>query len=196
MSSVDYIYSQGNRLEDRNSYFYTRFQGERFMNAWRETREHAVRDLCGKHDELAQTRSPQQPNEGGIDTRALLQRLMSQMSCGEFSAETRRWTDVLHKRFEVSKRVFCSYASEYPHKLVPGSSWQDLGLYTGFSALMDAAYTLSGDIRYLNALLKCNDTLVSVRQALSSADKTQLADLLGREERHIERLADTLEIQR
>jgi hypothetical protein len=60
---------------------------------------------------------------------------------------------------------------------------------------MDAAYTLTGDITYLNALLKCNDTLVSVRHALSSTGKEQLSDLLGREERHIERLADTLEIQ-
>jgi hypothetical protein len=192
---VDYIYSQGNRLDDRNTYFYTRFQGERFINAWREAREHAARDLSGKQHELAETRSQQLPEDGRMNTRTLLQRLIREMSCGELSGETRRWTDILRRRFEVSKRVFCSYASEYPHKPVPGSIWQNLELYTGFSGLMDAAYTLTGDITYLNALLKCNDTLVSVRNALSSADKAQLADLLGREARHIERLADTLEIK-
>jgi hypothetical protein len=195
MSAVEYIYSQGNRLEDRNTYFYTRFQGERFMNAWRKAREHAARDLSGKQDVLAESRSQQLPENGGINTRMLLQRLMSEMSCGECSGETRRWTDILRKRFEVSKRVFCSYASDYPHKPVPDSIWQDLELYTGFSGLMDTAYTLTGDIRYLNALLKCNDTLVSVGHALSSADKAKLADLLGREARHIERLADSLEIE-
>ena len=195
MSAVDYIYSQGNRLEDRNTYFYTRFQGERFMNAWREAREHAARDLSGEHDEVAETRSQQLSEDRGIDTRKLLQRLMSEVSSGEFSSEIRLWTEILRKRFEVSKRVSCSYASDYPHKPVPGSGWQNLELYTGFSGLMDAAYTLTGDITYLNALLKCNDTLVSVRHALSSTGKEQLSDLLGREERHIERLADTLEIQ-
>lgn len=195
MSYVDYIYSQGNRLEDRNTYFYTRFQGERFMNAWREAREHAARDLHGKKDEFAETRSQQLSEDGGINTRKLLQRLMSEMSSGGFSGETRLWTDILRKRFEVSKRVFCSYASDYPHQPVPGSIWQNLELYAGFSGLMDAAYTLTGDITYLNALLKCNDTLVSVRHALSSADKERLSNLLGREERHIEWLADALEIQ-
>ena len=121
MSSVEYIYSQGNRLEDRNTYFYTRFQGERFMDAWREARENAARDLFGKQNEVADTRPPQLSEDGGIDTRTLLSRLMSDMSSGEFSAEARLWTDILRKRFEVSKRVYCSYAAEYPHKPVPGS---------------------------------------------------------------------------
>lgn len=195
MSSVEYIYSQGNRLEDRNTYFYTRFHGEKFINAWREARVHAARDLFGKPDELAETRSQRQSEDGGIDTRTLLYRLMSELSSGEFSDETRLWTDILRKRFEVSKRVYCSYASEYPHKPEPGSNWRNVELYTGFSGLMDAAYTLTGDIAYLNVLLKCNDTLVSVRHLLSSAGKEQLSDLLGREEHHIEWLADTLEIK-
>ena len=195
MSTVEYIYSQGNRLEDRNTYFYTQFQGERFINAWRETREHAVRDLLGKQDELAETCSQQLSEDGGTNTRTLLRRLMSEISSGEFSAETRFWADILRKRFEVSKRVYCSYASEYPHKPVAGSNWLNLELYTGVSGLMDAAYTLTGDIVYLNVLLKCNDTLVSVRHLLSSAGKEQLSDLLRREEHHIERLADTLEIK-
>ena len=194
MNAVEYVYSQGNRLEDRNTYFYARFQGERFMNAWREAREHAARDLFGKQAELAET-CPQQPSEGGgTDTHTLLRRLMNDMSSGEFSAEARLWTDILRKRFEVSKRVYCSYASEYPHKPIPGSDWLNLKLYTGFSELMDAAYTFTGDIVYLNVLLKCNDTLVSVRHLLSSAAKEQLSNLLRREEQHIERLADTLEI--
>jgi len=195
MNSVDYIYSQGNRLEDRNTYFYTGFQGERFLLAWREAREHAARDLPVKQDELAHIRPQLLSEDGGINTRTLLQRLMSEMSSGEFSGETRRWTDILRKRFEVSKRVFCSYASDYPHKPLPGSTWRNLEHYTGFSGLMDAAYSLSGDITYLNALLKCIDTLVSVRHALSSTDKAQLADLLGREKRHIEQLAETLELK-
>jgi methionyl-tRNA formyltransferase len=195
MSSVEYIYSQGNRLEDRNTYFYTRFLGEGFINAWREAREHAAGDLLGNQDEAVETSSRQLSENSGTDTRTLLHRLMSEISSGEFSAETRLWTDILRKRFEVSKRVYCSYASEYPHKPIPGSNWLNLELYTGFSGLMDAAYALTGDIVYLNVLLKCNDTLVSVRHLLSPAGKEQLADLLRREEHHIERLLDTLEIK-
>jgi len=195
MTSVEYNFSQGNRLEDRNTYFYTRFHGVKFLDAWRDARKHAARDLCEEQDEVTENQLRQLPENGGVDTRHLLQRLMSKLSLGEFSGETRIWTDILRRRFEVSKRVFCTYANDHPHKPVPGSSWQDLELYTGFSALMDAAYTAAHDITYLNALLKCNDTLVSVRHALSSKDKERLSDLLSREQHHIEQLADTLEIR-
>ena len=195
MSCVDYIYSQGNRLEDRNTYFYTQFSGEKFLNAWREAREHAARDLHSKQDEVDETPPQQLSGGGGVNTRELLKTLMGKLSCGEFAGETRLWTNILRRRFEVSKRVFCTYAGDYPHKPVPGSSWQDLELYTGFAALMDAAYNITGDITCLNALLKCNDTLVSVRHVLSAYDRERLSDLLDREAHHIGQLADSLEVR-
>lgn len=195
MTSVEYTFSQGNRLEDRNTYFYTRFQGTKFLHAWREARQHASRDLRKEPGGVTESRSQRPSGNGGIDTRHLLQKLLSKLSRGEFSGETRAWTDILRKRFEVSKRVFCAYAGTEPYKPVPDSGWQDLELYTGFSALMDAAYTAMGDITYLNALLKCNDTLISVCHELSSSDKERLSDLLDREQHHIEQLADSLEIR-
>lgn len=195
MSCVDYIYSQGNRLEDRNTYFYTQFSGEKFLNAWREARECAARDLYREQDEVGENPSQQLSADSGVNTRELLKRLMGKLSCGEFAGETQLWTDILRRRFEVSKRVFCTYAGDYPHKPVPGAGWQDLELYTGFAALMDTAYTITGDITYLNALLKCNDTLVSVRHELSSNDRERLSGLLGREQYYIAQLADSLEVR-
>ena len=38
MSSL-YPYADGNRLADRNTYFYTRFDGVDFLDAWSECRE-------------------------------------------------------------------------------------------------------------------------------------------------------------
>ncbi len=55
MSREDYIYSQGNRLEDRNTYFYTQFQGEKFLHAWRAAREHAAHDLYTEQGEVDET---------------------------------------------------------------------------------------------------------------------------------------------
>ncbi len=194
MSCTEYPYSQGNRLEDRNTYFYSGFHGTGFLEAWREARKCAARDLCAVQSEAAEVQPQLIPGSDGIDTANLLERLMVELSSGRFSDETRNWTNILRTRFEVSKRVFCSYASLYPHKPVAGSDWRDLALYTSFSELMEAAYAVTEDITYLNALLKCNDTLVSVRHELSSEGKERVSELLGREAHHIERLANTLEI--
>jgi hypothetical protein len=194
VTAVEYTYSQGNRLEDRNTYFYTRFQGVEFLDAWREARKHAARDLLEEHGETGEKQLRQLPENTGIDTHDLLPRLLLSVSRGELSDEPGIWTDILRRRFEISKRVFCAYAREYPHKPLPDSDWRDLELYTAFSALMEAAYAVSGDIAYLNALLKCNDTLVSVRHSLSAADRERLSDLLSMEEQHIRRLADSLEV--
>ncbi len=194
MNSAEYPYSQGNRLEQRNTYFYSGFDGTHFMDAWRDARKFAARELRTAQSEAVDVQSKQAPGSGGIDTGSLLERLLAELLAGKFPDETRVWTNILRTRFEVSKRVFCPSASTYPHKPVAGSDWRNLELYVSFSVLMDAAYAVTGDITYLNALLKCNDTLVSVCHELFLKDKRRLSDLLGREEHYIDRLANTLEI--
>jgi len=195
MNASTYPYSQGNRLEQRNTYFYSGFQGVPFLDAWRDARKFAARDLrAAQQSEVVEIRPRQTPVSNGIDTLKLLEKLLTELLAGDVSDETRAWTDILRTRFEVSKRVFCTYAKTYPHKPVTGSDWKNLSLYVGFSTLMDAAYTAMGDITYLNALLKCNDTLVSVCHELSSEDKARLSDLLKKEAHYIDRLANTLEI--
>ena len=45
-----YPYAVGDRLEDRNTYFYTPFCGREFLTAWRRHREDARRSLVPSQD--------------------------------------------------------------------------------------------------------------------------------------------------
>ena len=42
MESVEYEYSSGDLLEDRNTYFYTEFRGKAFFSAWQNDRDAAI----------------------------------------------------------------------------------------------------------------------------------------------------------
>ena len=194
MNSLVYNYSQGNRLEDRNTYFYTRYQGVEFMNAWRDARNQALLKEHA-HSVVSAEKHLEKPfAEGGIDTQCLLKSLTEHLSSEEFTGETRVWTEALRKRFEISKRVYGAYSVEPPFKAVPDSDWRNLELYAGFSQLMDSAYACTGDIAYLNALLKCNDILVSVTEQLPAESLSALRVLLDGERRHVEELAARMEV--
>lgn len=195
MNAPDYAFSRGNRLIERNTYFYTRFQGAGFLDAWRDARRRALDELGAAPGDGAESAAgAAHGNTVGVDTRALIETLAGAISRGEFSGQTRRWTDVLRKRFEVSKRVFTAYAEAHPHKPPVDAGWESLDLYIAFSALMEAAYALSGDVAYLNTLLKCNDTLVSVRHALGGVQRRRLSELLQCESDHVHALAEKLEV--
>ena len=195
MNSKQYIYSQGNRLKDRNTYFYTQFQGMEFLDSWCEARKKATSSSNEGQDSFANNQSWQPPKIEGIDTRRLLEKLISQTQDGQFSDKVQTWTNIMRKRFEVSKRVFCTYSDAYPHKPVPGANWENLELYIQFSILMDAVYTHTNQITYLNALLKCNDTLSSISDSLSHQNKQQLSILLDSEKHHIKLLMNTLGVR-
>ena len=72
--------------------------------------------------------------------------------------------ELLLKSFEIRKRIY----DEYQHsgkRLIPviNSSYSNPFNYIFFSYLLCCAYKQYGDLRYLNALLKCNDILCSLR---------------------------------
>ena len=56
--------------------------------------------------------------------------------------------------------------------------------------VFEAAYGVTQDLVYLNALLKCVDTLCSVQDLLGEDGRARLAWLIGREGAHIEALTE------
>ena len=45
MSAIDYPYSQGDRLEERNTYFYSQYHGAAFFPVWQASRQAALAHL-------------------------------------------------------------------------------------------------------------------------------------------------------
>ncbi len=118
MNSAEYPYSQGNRLEQRNTYFYSEFHGTHFMDAWRDARKFAARELRTAQSEAVEVQSKQAPGSGGIDTESLLGRLLAELLAGKFSDETRVWTNILRTRFTGSTGTETGVFAQKCHRYI------------------------------------------------------------------------------
>jgi hypothetical protein len=103
--------------------------------------------------------------------------------------QQREHHDRLLQRFEVSKRIYRRYDATGDFKAMRESGYDDLSLYLLFGAVCVDSQTRPAAVRYLNALLKVVDSLISARERLSSAQAAQLAWLIEREREWVQRLA-------
>ena len=187
MKTRIYSFADGDRLESRNTYFYTPYGGMEFLDAWWRQRKEALVDL-------PQPASPEVaagglPQSGQVNTKALLDGVLSALSRDE--AETpaiRGWLGHLVKKFEVTKRIHSGYDAQF--RALDRAAYRGLDLYPRLAGVFEAAYGVTQDLVYLNALLKCVDTLCSVQDLLGEDGRARLAWLIGREGAHIEALTE------
>lgn len=165
---MSYPYSRGDRVGgERNTYFYSEFRGPSFLEAWHESRSAALAALpAAQRPQLSAA-----ADAGG--TAQLLQHHENH--------------DRLLQRFEVSKRIYRCYDAAF--KAVRESGYDDLSLYILFGAVCADSQTKPAAIRYLNALLKLVDSLISARERLAPAEAAQLAWLIEREREWVQRVA-------
>lgn len=173
MTDADYPYSQGDRLNDRNTYFYSAYSGPSFLAAWRESREAALRGLPAP---LPLTAAASVPS----DTAQLLTDMLSTQA--EHALVER-----LLQRFEVSKRLYRKYDADL--RAIRDSGYDDMDLYLLFAGLCLHCRERAAPMRFLNALLKVLDTLIAARERLSKEQGAALAWLIGEERAWVQRIA-------
>jgi hypothetical protein len=181
--TTTYDYARGDRLVERNTYAYTAYEGRAFLEAWRASRTEALADLPEPAEQLRveSARVPTAPDAGG-ETTALLDSILTALETGAVHPAL----EALLQRFEVSKRVHGRYTRDW--KPEDPKDYTDLKRYVRFAETLERAYARLADLRYLNALLKCNDTLVSLRSRLDEEQGARLARLLLAERDHVLKL--------
>jgi hypothetical protein len=188
-ADADYPYDRGDRIVDRNTYFYTPYEGPAFLAAFVASRERLAAgapscDAGAADQAVADPVTPAQ---------ALFSRISVALT-GVVTPEERHWArralDALIKRFEVTKRVYDAYDEAF--KPPASASFREYAAYVAFAEMLDAAYRSNGRLSLLNALLKVMDTLSSVRSALTASLWPRMLRLVDAERRHVEDLAARL----
>ncbi|ANN74227.1 hypothetical protein [Bordetella bronchialis] len=177
---IRYQYASGDLLEERNTYFYSSFQGQAFLDAW-----HGQRDAF-----LALA-----PRQGGesrataaiTPTEMLLDRLHSALVAGEAGGARLAELDRLVQRFEVTKRVHAQYNENW--RPVDTDDYRALGPYVRLGEVLELAYGKVRRLQYLNALLKCLDTLTALHERLDDAQMERVRILVRAERVHAHNLA-------
>jgi hypothetical protein len=188
MNTPPYPYSQGNRLEERNTYFYSEYHGQAFFMAWRNSREQTLAELPpGAAPQIAASMLSE--TAAGYDTQQLLAFLLN---ADLAQAQNRRLAEQLLQRFEVSKRIYRRYDVRF--KAIVDSGYEALEFYPQFAALCLRLQDQPAPLPFLNGLLKSIDTLIAIRDRLSPALGAQLAWLIDREAQWVARIATAAQV--
>lgn len=177
---IPYPYASGDLLENRNTYFYSQYQGEAFLSAWRNQRAAALTHPKGNVS-----------TDAGADalssTDRLLDRLGQDFSRNGATEETVGLLAALVQRFEITKRLHGEYNSNF--RPTDPRDYHYLGRYLKFAEVLDTAYASTASLPYLNALLKCLDTLTALQQRLDAAQHERLQSVIEHEKDHVEKLS-------
>ena len=184
---LKYSYAEGDLLEDRHTYQYSRYGGLPFLHSWRAHRDAVLTDLGDPSAPPlpGETYAPAHPP---FRTARRLEQLLDGWQSGRqtetaFREEMKDWV----KKFEVSKRLFPEYNERFRTK--DKTAYHEMVLYVRYAELMETAYRASNELPFLNVLLKVLDTLVARRDRLQSDEPARLAWLIRAEAGHVEALA-------
>jgi len=180
MSSALYPYATGDLLESRNTYFYTPYEGLRFLRAWRDSRDDVLSELPEPAISAPAAATLGVSNTADLDTAALLERILDKIEQSKPFSDN---LDRLVQRFEVSKRVHEAYSAKW--RPVDPGNYHDLSLYLRFAEVTEAAYVQARLLTYLNVLLKVIDTLAALRVQLDGESRSRLARLILCERAHV-----------
>jgi len=177
-----YIYSDGNRLENRNTYFYTPYLGIPFVNGWHAARQNAKNQLniSVLQDDIEDDKLGSNRYTGEFVIKTLLKEVLEN-----------RYSDTLKlliQRFEVGKRIYDEYDKNL--RPIPNSAdkYCSPQLYIGFAELLSLAYSNTKELVYLNSLLKVMDILVSISSELDAVHKNSLSRIIAEESTYISEL--------
>lgn len=190
MNEITYPYSSPNKIEDRNTYFYSSYAGQDFLDAYFDMRMSILDEQQARKPEPAASKSPLGVTSNGVDTGALLRSLTGMLHDKCMNPESWELVGKLIQRFEVSKRIYPDYGINW--RPVDSSAYTSLNLYLDFATLMEAAYGCRAGLPELNAFLKVLDSLVSVRHLLTPEQKGHLAWLIQREIEFVRALQGSL----
>jgi len=175
-SVVNYSYASGNLLDSPNKYFYTEFQGQKFLESWQENRLMAIvveMESVNPSQDISITDTI----SADINTQRLLLRLIKKEQ-----DDRDYWISRLVKKFEVSKRLFSSYQKQPPHRPSEGANFHELDLYLLFAELLIEVEQETPKLQWENTLLKVMDTLVSLKNNMTEKQHGNLNWLLNMEQ--------------
>jgi hypothetical protein len=186
---MNYIYTTENNLENRQTYQYSEYGGKIFLKAYADSRYAildknkgpvmSVEDLSEMCTDIINKYYQKKANDEPVILRyKLCQVLIGLLNIAVVGKNVDQLDPVL-KTFEVRKRLYHCYSSTF--KPYDESDYQDSSLYLLFACVLAQAYEKTSNLKYLNALLKVNDTLISIYSSIRETEYKMFFYVLSEE---------------
>lgn len=160
---MSYKYITENNLKNTQNYMYSEYGGYDFLKEYIDERKKFANQYSScdvKLEDLAY-----QENNTAIDLYKIYIALIN----GEDG-----YIGVLDgylKSFEVRKRLYFGYIQN-TFKPLDEDDYGNLSSYIIFSLCVYEAYKITNSLKYLNCLLKVNDTLMSMENEMNDCEKS------------------------
>ena len=190
---MSYSYTDGDKIASPNTYFYTEYNGQEFLNSYFGNRKSILRKM---KDEVEPSFSENdiETDQSLIQTSIYLDYLYTSLQSQNHSRNADIFAEInlILKKFEVSKRIYDFYLPEF--KKSDDSDFKNLNNYLKLASVLSRSYEITKKLNYLNGMLKVIDTLISVFNEMSELEKKNLAWLIRMEIDHVGKLTSKLRI--
>ena len=190
---MSYSYTDGDKIASPNTYFYTEYNGQEFLNSYFGNRKSILRKM---KDAVEPTFSENdiETDQSLIQTSIYLDYLYTSLQSQNHSRNADIFAEInlILKKFEVSKRIYDFYLPEF--KKSDDSDFKNLNNYLKLASVLSRSYEITKKLNYLNGMLKVIDTLISVFNEMSELEKKNLAWLIRMEIDHVGKLTSKLRI--
>lgn len=179
-----YKYVTEDNLEQPQTYMYTEYEGQDFLHSYQAIRENFMSmQKEGSSEDFRQMISEV---DGWLSDKIKI--AMKAVDSGNFMGEGKAALEFLLKVFELRKRLYTEYPNGYKPNVNSDYRRYDYYILLGF--LLCRIYRMTDNLKYLNTLLKLDDTLLSLRSVLDERQKRCTAALLRSEVDFVGLLAD------
>ena len=179
-----YRYVTEDNLEHPQTYMYTEFNEKKFLQSYRASREKFLSlQKEGSSEDFQQIASEV---NGWLSDK--LKTALGAIDSGNLKSEGRETLEFLVKVFELRKRLY----SEYQHGYKPNENtdYRKYDYYILLGNMLCKVYQITENLKYLNTLLKLDDTLLSLCSVLNGRQKRCTATILRHEIEFVGELLD------
>lgn len=184
---MKYKYITDNNLYNKQTYMYSDYEGMLFIKKYLNSRNAYLE----QHKNI-ENRVLKKIKEGDSPTQRNLRELLHQLNCGENGREDICAVDYYTKSFEVRKRIYTEYDSNW--KPFENACFEEYESYLLFADCLLSAYRKTSCLKYFSCLLKLDDTLLSIQNQLDDSARGYLSSILSQELEIFSSLADKNEI--
>ena len=164
-----YVYSTQNLLEIPQKYQMSPFQGHEFLEQYKESRRASMQLIKDKIntitlDQIAAQMQPnfQHPleiiNSSKFSTQKLFESIFLILLRDKDDIDITKIVNDFIKKFEIKKRIFSCYNKEIQET---SNDYKTLPNYILLASICVLKYKKTKNLKYINVLLKLNDTICS-----------------------------------
>lgn len=190
---MSYQYITNDNLETPQNYMYSKFEGHTFLDVYKESRINKLESYydsrcCTLESIVADFLKMNTPNKSYSfkQMKQLLEHILGTETENDIVYyEIDKWLKI----FEVRKRIYDSYIKG-TFKPEENASYKRNELYILFALLMSVTYMRTETLTYLNALLKVNDTILSIWDKLTEKEISIMQYILQYELSYVGKLQE------